>query len=409
MAVAQGRNKQLIFKRQAALGTIATTGSAQRLRRVTSSFELQKETYNSADEITSTQQMLSSVHGVKQINGAVSALLSPSTYSDFMSSLLRRDYTTVTALTALSLTIAGAGPTYTITRAAGDYLAGGIKVGMGFRITAGTFNAANLNKNLLVTGVTATVITCVVMNAGVVAGLFAEGPIASATITVNGKVTYVPNTAHTQNYYTVEEFYSDLTKSEVSTDVKVGSASFSLPGTGNAKVDFSLMGLNQTRASAAYFVTPTTETTTGILADASGALLVGGVSVATVTDLSIEINGNQTVADGVVGTNLRPDIFDGKVIATGSFTAYFENTTIADNFLNETETSLLAAITAGATAAADFMTFTMSRVKINTDKVDDGETGLKRTYGYEALYNSAGGAALATQQTTISIQDSAAP
>ena len=75
----------------------------------------------------------------------------------------------------------------------------------------------------------------------------------------------------------------------------------------------------------------------------------------------------------------------------------------------QTETSLLAAITAGATAAADFMTFTMSRVKINTDTVDDGETGLKRTYGYEALYNSAGGAALATQQTTIQVQDSAAP
>lgn len=408
MPIAQGRFKQLIFKRQTALGVIATTGAAQRLRRVTSSFPLEKETYNSADEITSTQQMLTSVHGVKKVSGSVSALLSPSTYSDFLSSLLRRDYATVAALTALSLTIAGTGPSYTITRATGDNLASGIKIGMGIRITAGVFNAANLNKNLLVTGVTATVITCVVMNAGVVAGLFAEGPIASATITVVGKVTFVPSTGHTQNYYTIEEFYSDLTKSEVSTDVKVGSASFSLPGSGNAKVDFKLMGLNQTRSSAAYFVTPSTETTTGILADASGALLIGGVSVATVTDLSLEINGNQTVADGVLGTNLRPDVFDSKVMATGSFTAYFENTTIADNFLNETETSLIVAITAGAIANADFITFTMSRVKINTDGVDDGETGLKRIYNYEALYNSAGGAALATQQTTISIQDSAA-
>jgi len=404
MPVAQGRNKELRFKRQTVLGTIAGTSGGQRLRRVTSGFELQKETYNTSDEITSTQQMLSSRHGVRMVNGSVNGLLSAGTYSDMIGALLRRDFAAVSNLTGLSITVAGAGP-FTLTRATGDFLTGGIKVGMVVRLTAGTFNAANINKNLLVTGVTATVITCVPLN-GV--ALVAEGPIASATLAIPGKVTHVPSSGHTQIYYTIEEWYADISQSEVSTDVKVGSASLSLPGSGNATIDLSLMGLNQTRSGSVYYSAPSAESTTDVLVAASGALYVGGTSVAVVTDLSIEINGNQTAADGVVGTNVRPDIFDGKVMVTGSFTAYFENATLANNFLNETETSILAALTGGTTATADFKSIYLPRIKVNTDAVDDGEIGLKRTYSFEALYNAAGGGALATQQTTIQIQDSQA-
>lgn len=404
MALAQGRNKVLTYKRQSAKGTIATTGSAQNLRRITSTFELAKETYNTADEITTTQQMLSSRHGVRMVNGSVNGLLSPLTYSDLLSQLLRKDFAAVSALTTLSITVAGSGP-YTITRGTGSFLTGGIKVGMVIRLTAGSFNASNLNKNLLVTGVTATIITCVVLNGS---SLVAEGPVASATVSVQGKVTYVPASGHTNIYNTVEEWYADVPHSERNVDVKVGSASLSLPGTGNATIDLSFMGLNQTRDTSQYYVTPTAETTTNTLVAASGALYVDGASIATVTDLSIEVTGNQTAADGAVGSDLRVDIFDGKVMATGSFTAYFDNVDTADAFLNEEEISILSALTDGSEADAEFMTFYMPRIKVNTDTPDDGETGLKRTYSFEALYNSAGSSSAATEATTIQIQDSLA-
>jgi hypothetical protein len=285
-------------------------------------------------------------------------------------------------------------------------LTDGIKVGMVVRLTAGSFNALNLNKNILVTAVTATVVTGTPLNGFT---LFAEGPIASATMTVPGKVTYAPTTGHTQVYYTFEEWYSDVPASEVSSDVKVGSVSLSLPGTGNATIDFSLNGLVQTRATSVYFAAPTAETTSSVLVAASGALFVNGVSQAIVTDINMEISGNLTPADGTVGSNTRPDIFDGKVMATGTFTAYFDSNTIPDMFLNETEVSLLSALTAGSTANAEFNTIFIPRLKINTDTLDDGETGLKRTYQFEALYNANGGAALATQQTSVQIHDSLEP
>lgn len=375
------------------------------MRRESATFELAKEAYTTENEITTKAQITSSRHGVKTVNGTLNGILSPGTYADPLSAILRRDFAAVTAIAGASITIAGAGP-YTVTRAAGSFLTDGIKIGMVVRLTAGSFTAGNLNKNLFVTGVTATVLTVTVLNGST---LTAEGPIASATVTVPGKVTYVPDTGHTNIYHTVEEWYPDAAVSERNIDVRFNSASLSLPGSGNAMINFSAIGLDQTSDTTAYFTAPTAETTTEALAAANGVLLVNGTAVAVVTDLSFEINGNGTAADGVVGTNIRPDVFRGKVAVTGSFTAYFEGGTIPALFRDETSTSIISALTAGSAAAADFMTFALTSVKLNSSTPDDSETGLKRTYSIQATYNNSGGAALANHASTIQIHDSAAP
>jgi len=101
-------------------------------------------------------------------------------------------------------------------------------------------------------------------------------------------------------------------------------------------------------------------------------------------------------------------VFRGKVAVSGTFTAYFEGGTIPDLFRDETQTSILSALAAGSEANADFVTLTMSAVKLSSSTPDDGETGLKRTYSFTAFFNSSGGAALANHATTIQVQDSAA-
>lgn len=404
MAIAQGTSKQTRIKRQSAKGTLAGTTDGQILRRTSSVFELAKETYNTADEITSKQQLLSVRHGVKLVNGTINGLLSPGTYSDPISAILRRDFTSVTNITGASITIAGSGP-YTVTRAAGSFLTDGIKIGMVVRLTAGSFNAANLNKNLLVTGVTALVLTVSVLNGST---LTAEGPIASATVSVPGKVTYAAESSQTKVYHTVEEWYPDASISERNLDVRFVQAAMSLPGSGNATVDLTAIGLDQSKDTTAYFTSPAAESTTDVLVAASGILLVDGTAQGVVTDLSIDINGNGTPADGVVGTNVRPDVFVGKVMVTGSFTCYFEGGTIPDLFRDETATSIISALSAGTAANADFLTIMLSALKLNSSTPDDNETGLKRVYNFEAYYNAAGGASAANTATTIQIQDSAA-
>lgn len=406
MATSQGIFKQTRIARQSVKGTLATAGGvSQILRRESSTFELSKESYTTESEITSTQQITSSRHGVKLVNGKVSGILSPGTYADPLSAVLRRDFTAVTPITAASITIAGSGPSYTLTRASGSYLTDNIKVGYVVRLTAGSFTGSNLNKNLLVTAVTALVLTVMVLNG---AGMVAEGPIATSTVTVPGKITYVPASGHTVTWHTVEEWMSDVPFSERNLDVKFTQANLSLPGTGNAKIDFTANGLNQTNATVAYFSAPSAETTTQSLVAASGLLLVGGVTQAIVTDLSISIDGKGKPADGVVGTDIRPDVFTGKVMVSGSFTAYFDSATLPGLFTGEVSTSIVSALTSGSAANADFQSYTMSDVRLNSSTPTDEETGSKRSYSFVAVLNAAGGAGVATEKTTLQVQDSQA-
>ena len=90
------------------------------------------------------------------------------------------------------------------------------------RLSVGALNAANINKNLLITAIgSATVMTVLPLN-GV--ALVAEGPIVTTTITAIGKVTYVPVSGHTDKSFAMEHFYSDLVQSEVFSGCKIDKA-----------------------------------------------------------------------------------------------------------------------------------------------------------------------------------------
>ena len=403
MTVASGTNHQCRIKRQTVKGAMAGASLGQILRRESSNFDQKRETFTTDSEINSIQQIRSSRHGAKMISGSIDGLLSPGTYADPISAIVRKDFAAVTSLTALAITIAGSLGAYTLTST--GFLAGGIKVGMIVRITAGTaLNADVLNKNLLVTAVTATVITCTTLNGSTIT----IGSGTACTLTIPGKVTYVPETAHTNVYHTVEEWYPDLSISEQNLDVKFTKCDITLPGNGNAKIKFSALGLDQTVTSSAYFTSPTAETTTEVLTAAGGYLLVNGVSVATVTDLSISIDGKSTIADPNIGTIVRADIFNGPVSVTGSFSAYFESEILSNLFLNETSTNIVCVLTNSSTNASEFMTFSMSNININSATHSDNQQGVKRTYEYVACFNSLGGAAVCHTATTIQIQDSQA-
>lgn len=408
MPIAKGLFKQLRYKLQTAQGVAAGTTGGQILRRVTSDISLNKDTYQS-EEIRSDQQIADFRHGVRRVAGTINGEISPGTYADLIAAILRRDFAAVSAITGASITIAlasllGNVQTYTVTRAAGSFLTDGVKAGQVVRLTAGSFNATNLNKNLLVLSLTAAALTVIPLNG---AALVAEGPIASATVSIPGKVTYVPTSGHTDKYITFEHWFSDISQSERFTDCKLAQMDVNLPATGMATLAAQVQGLDMASDAAAYFTAPSPETTSGVVAAVNGVLLAAGAPVGLVTGMSASINANLT-GDPVVGQNTLPDLYPGRVVVTGQFTAYFQDATLRDAFINETEIGISAALTTGNTAAADFLALTMSRVKLGSASKDDGEKGLIQTFSYQALLNGAGGAGTANEKTTISVQDSLA-
>lgn len=394
---ASGINKVVAYKKETTFGELPLATGAQYIRRVTSNFNLTKETYQS-EEIRQDYQIQDFRHGVRSVEGSISGELSAGAYSNFLASAVARDWTAATPSSMGSVTIATVGSTSTITRGTGSFLTDGIRVGSVIRLTG--FATANNNTNLLVVALTATVATVVVLAGGL---LTAETVATGGAYTAKGKMTYAPSTGHTDDSYTIEEWYSDIAESEVTVGNKVNTVGIALPATGLTTIDFSFMGqdLKQTGTSQ-YFTTPTAQGTNGIFAAVNGALIVNGVAVALITSVNLNINRNMT-SEAVVGSNIRPEIYEGRIVVDGDFSTLFQDRTFSNYFNDETEVSLVVALTESNLPDAGFMTFTLPRLKLSTDTKDDGEKGIVAQNSFQALKGSG---ANGFEATTIMICDS---
>ena len=134
------------------------------------------------------------------------------------------------------------------------------------------------------------------------------------------------------------------------------------------------------------------------------ALIVNGAQVAIITGAGITI---APTFDGppVVGSNTIPALVAGPVSVSGSLSAYFQDATLRDLFRNETECSLVLALTSDNTATSKFLVFVLPRIKIGGANKTDGEVALIQTLPFQALENIAGGAGTTSEATTITIQD----
>jgi hypothetical protein len=404
MAIATGTAKQLVAKKQTALGTKAAAAGAQVYRRVTSTIDLVKDTYKS-NEIRPSRQRSDFRHGVRRIDGVLNGELSVGTYSEFMASVLRSAWAATSAYAAgIDVTAAATAPQFA--DASGGFLTAGMKVGMVGRWTgfAGAGATANNDKNFLITALTATDMTGVFLDGTAVV---ADAAGDSVTFTPVGKSIFIPTSGHTRDYWTIEHNFADITQAEQFTDCVFGSMNVQLPATGMATVDFPVMGLDMDTSTAAYFTTPTAVSSGDNLAAVNGAVYVAGTAVGYITSMDLSINGNMSSVGGVVGSNVSPDITPGGFDVTGNMTVLFQDATMRDYFVNETEVSVIAAFTTNNTATAGFQVYTMPIVKLGGAGKDDGEKGLILTMPFTAIENTAGGTGTSSNASTITIQDSA--
>lgn len=404
MGIAAGVYKKISVKRQADLGVkspAGAAGTARYLRRVTSTLDLKKATYQS-EEILASQQVRDMRHGVRSVAGSISGELSIGGYQQFFESVLRQNVVAAATTGALATIAANAAGTFT--RTGGSYITDGFKIGDVVRVSGyTTTGVANNAKNAIIIALTATVMTLRALDGSAFATKAAGDNV---TIAVVGKKTFVPQANHARHYYTIEHWFSDVAQSEQFSDCIIGGANISLPATGMAKVEFPIMGLDMQTGVAEYFTTPANAATGAIVAAVNGVLVVNGNVVAVITGLEIKINGNYSAIGGIVGSNVDPDILPGVVAVDGSVSALFLDATLRDLFLSEGEASIAVALTGSNAANADFIAFNMPRCKFTDATKDDGKGVLTQTLPFVALENVAGGAGQATEATTISIQDS---
>lgn len=399
----RGVNKIVAIGRQSSFGTIAATNAGALLRRINSTIDLSKDIFQSP-EINPSQVVRFSQHGTRRVNGSVSGELAPGAYATLFENLLRRTFSAGVTYTATTIT-AG---TATLTRGAGSWLTDGYKIGDVVRCTGWTAPATgNNNVNLQVIGLTSTVMTFRGTGQEV---LTAKASGDSVTVSVVGKKTFVPNSGAADLYETIEHLYDDLSPkiSERFVGLKVTGARLNLPASGLCTVDFQLIGRDKQTGSAAYFTAPTALNSQPTCRAVNGKVRLNGSDIASVTSMQLSISTG-VEAGPVMGQNLLPQIALGTLSVGGSMTAYMEGTnTMYDLFDQETEVELLVLLESNGTANAPFISLTLPRVKLNSASKNDNDRSIMQSINFEALQNLTGGSGIASEQTVITLQDSAA-
>jgi hypothetical protein len=398
MAVASGILKSTAWKKQSALGSASSGGGGKEARRVTAVFQAPRDMYES-NEIQTHHQSTGSAYGMSRAEGTINGELSAATYSELVGSILEKDMAAGVNSGALTITYGGTSGAWTAARASDSFLTDGFKVGDVIRASGGSVTANN-TRNFLVTAVVALTITFIALDGATVTA----GSSTTTTLTVSGKKTHAPTSSHTKDYYTFEEFYSDLTRSETYADCRISSIAVSLPATGNATMGISVVGLSRTLGNSQVLTAPA-RTSTPIMSAINGVILINGTAQTVATGINFTIENGAANAGAVIGSNFGNDVISGRIRVTGTFTAQFDSVTLQTLFNNETNTSITVALTGDNTGDAECIAFTMPRVKISSDTPDDGEQAIVRSYSFIAEYNAAGGSGIATEQTILSFQD----
>ena len=403
MAIARGVAKKVAYKKETggAWGELPGASGAKYLRRVTSDFTLNKETYES-NEIRTDYQVADFRHGVRSAAGTLNGELSAGSYSDFMAAVVAQDFAAVSSITSLSITItAPVSGLQTVVRATGSWIADGIQVGNVIRLSGGTLPIDTTGVNLLVVAVVALTLTVRVVNGTT---LTTQGSaVTGVTCAIPGKKTFAPTTGHTNDSFTIEQWFSDISQSEVYTGMKVGSVAMQLPSTGLTTVDIAFQGKDLTSTGTSqYFTSPTAASSTGIFAAVNGAVIVNGVPSAVITSADFTVERGLEAAN-VVGNNNASDIFTGRIRVNGNISVYFQDAVYRDMFKNETEASIVFALSADNSGGANVLSFVMPRVKLGSASASDSEMGLITQHSFVALLNTVTTAGLPA--TTLQIQD----
>lgn len=400
MALQTGVGRVIAYKKESAFGTLPTNdSSAKKLRRVTFGLSLKKDVIKS-QEIRTDYQRTAARHGMRKVDGAVNGEFSLGTYVDFIGSILRRLFATVTSLSALTNVTATVGAPQFV-RSSGSWIADGLRVGMVVRCTGWTTTGTNNNSTNF------TIIALTALNMTVAEAVAAKASGDSVVFTIPGKVTFIPPTGHTDESYSFEDWAPTVTQSLRYLGAKVGAISLDMPPNDKVSIGIEFTGQNRVTPvpTTQYFTSATAAGTSQMQAGLSGALYISGVAVGVLTAFKLKIDAGPEV-QGVVGSTITPDVFTGPVDVSGSFSVLWQAGTFDGYFDLETEVPVIIKLLDTTAATSDFLTITLPFVKLSGGDYADSPKAIVQSFDFMARVapdTSAG-----YEATTIQVQDSLA-
>lgn len=189
--------------------------------------------------------------------------------------------------------------------------------------------------------------------------------------------------------FSIEDYLEDIDQARLFTGQVVSQASFSIKPDQMVSTTFSFMG--EDMSVSATELTTSAPTILQPFDSHSGAVTIadnGGslAAIATVLGIDFTVNNNLNPTF-VVGADVTPQMEYGRAEVEGTLTAYIEDATLWNRFINETETALK--VTVDDPTGANEYGFFFPRIKINAaDSPLADPQSRKVTLPFVALYDA---------------------
>lgn len=193
----------------------------------------------------------------------------------------------------------------------------------------------------------------------------------------------------TPKFFSIEDAANDISQFRLFTGMAVSSMAISIAPNQMVTTTFTMVGKDGTISGTGKTIDAAS--TAQPFDSYSGALSIGNVgnaaAIATVTSIDFSVD-NALSPTFVVGSDSTPQLEFGMATIEGTFTAYFEDATLINRFLDEVESELIVSVN-DPTGANEY-TFAFPRIKINgADVPVDGMTGSRIiTLPFVALYDA---------------------
>jgi hypothetical protein len=195
----------------------------------------------------------------------------------------------------------------------------------------------------------------------------------------------------TINAMTIEDAALDISEYRQYTGLVCSSGTFSFAPNQMVTLSTSWVGKNMTQAASSLDATPTAASTNQPFDSFTATLSDNSTELTIASAFSLTID-NGVAPTFVIGADTTPQIEYGRAAVSGSITLYYEDETLINKFLNETESSLELILTDPDGTSGNDYTILLPRIKYNGASVPvQSEQSRLITLPFISLYDTVEG------------------
>ena len=188
--------------------------------------------------------------------------------------------------------------------------------------------------------------------------------------------------------FTIRRFFSDITQYEVFTGVRFSGLAISVQPNQISTITFTCNGQDMSTTNLTGSTQNAANTNTPFSGHEAGTIKEGGIAYAGITGIDLNLdNGLESAFE--LGSDTTGEHVIARSNCTGTVTAYFENATLLNKFVNETESSLEFTQT---DVDGNTLRFVVPRIKYTAGQPDvSGEGGILLSMPFQGLYDVTSG------------------